>query len=88
MQSGIAQQAFLAKIMASKVDIDPERKKQLLEAVEVLDGISKQLGPTLQHAKSNPNDAASQKKAHAALEGYDNKKIYRNIINKQYQYVK
>lgn len=67
----MGQQAFLAKIMAAKAG-DPVKQKQLLEAVEELEGISKQLGPTLQYAKQNPNDAAAQKKAHAALEGYAN----------------
>jgi hypothetical protein len=67
VQGGVAQQAFLAKILASKAE-DPERKRALLEAVDTLEGVSTQLGPTLLHAKLNPKDAASQRKALAAID--------------------
>jgi hypothetical protein len=49
---------------------DAERKRQLLEAVEAVEGISKGLGPILEHAKSNRKGAATQRKAQAAIERY------------------
>ena len=53
--------------MASKTE-DAERKRQLAEAVEHVEGINKMMGPTLQHAKANPKDANSQRTALATIE--------------------
>jgi hypothetical protein len=71
VEGGVAQQAFIAKIIAAK-ESDPERIHQMTEAIEELEGITKQLGPTLKQAKLHPNDAVASAKAQAALVRYFN----------------